>query len=119
MFIAKDNKGNSLFIKEDFDNNKNENNDDPFTDDRERTNYIPASKSTQQLNANTLPRVKFLSDYDMNRSQKQPLLTDKERDRAVIEMNNDNDRWLDEKGLVIKDRSNLQDSKTDVADTCK
>ena len=100
--------------------NKNESNDDSFNiDEKERNIYIPTSKSSSQLNSNTLPRVKFLSDYDVNRSdkesQKQPLLTDK--DRTVIEMNNA-DRWLDEKGLIIN-REKLQENKTDIIENSK
>jgi hypothetical protein len=48
-------------------------------------------------------------------SQKQPLLTDK--DRAVIEMNNP-ERWFDEKGLIIN-KEKFPENKTDTIDNCK
>ncbi len=105
-------KGNELFI--------NEVSDDTFNiNEKERNTVISASKSSSQLNSNNLPRVKFLSDYDVNRSekesQKQPLLTDK--DRAVIEMNNP-ERWFDEKGLIIN-KEKFPENKTDTIDNCK
>ena len=72
-----------------------------------KNSSIPASKSAQQLNQ--LPRVKFLSDYDVNQSENlyQPLIN---KDSSVIEMANA-DSWLDEKGLIIKDKPKSNEIK--------
>lgn len=72
-----------------------------------KNSSIPASKSAQQLNQ--LPRVKFLSDYDVNQSENlyQPLIN---KDSSAIEMANA-DSWLDEKGLIIKDKSKSNEIK--------
>ena len=72
---------------------------------------MPASKSSQNINNHLLPRVKFLSDYELNsklleeKQQREPLLSDK----TVIEMP---ERWLDEKGRLIlkKDKPTKSDS---------
>lgn len=106
-------KEDELYIKEDLDDSFKNNHKDL---DKQNGNLITSSKSNTQLNANSLPRVKFLSDYELsnrlfdeNEKQKQPLLSDK--NKTIIEMENA-DSWLDEAGgLIIK--KNKSDIKTD------
>lgn len=108
-----------MYIKEDLDDSFKNNQKDL---DKQNSNLITSSKSNTQLNANSLPRVKFLSDYELsnrlfdeNEKQKQPLLSDK--NKTIIEMENA-DSWLDEAGgLIIK--KNKSDIKTDEKGTRK
>lgn len=91
---------NELFIKEDLDTA-------PST-----SSQIPSSKSSQHINSNALPRVKFLSDYELNskllddKHQKEPLLSDK----TVIDMP---ERWVDENGRLILKKDDLKSSTSD------